>query len=234
MQQSSFSHMFTPVVTNLLIINALFLFATLTLTGSLSPYLGTFSSLTDCFALHYWDSPQFRPFQIITHMFTHGGFMHFVFNMIVLVMFGSVIERKFGPQRFLFFYIFCGLGAAFTQMAFYAYEAYSITQTLTPALAEVNRSANLYQSYVYGMVGASGATTGLFTAFGLMNPNVDLYFIFVPIPIKAKYMIALLFVGSLFLGFMQFSGDNLAHFAHLGGMIFGFILMQFWRLTAKS
>jgi len=225
--------MFTPVVTNLLIINALFFFATLTLTGSLSAYLGDFRSLTDFLALHYWDSPQFRPFQIITHMFTHGGLAHFFFNMFGLVMFGSVIERKFGAQRFLFFYIFCGLGAALTQMAFYAYEIYSVAHTFTPALEQVFSSKVLIQNYLGSMVGASGAITGLLAAFGLMNPNVDLYFIFVPVPIKAKYMISMFFVGSLFLGFMQFESDNLAHFAHLGGMIFGFILMQFWRLTPK-
>lgn len=220
MQQ--FSHMFTPVVTNLLIINALFFFATLTLTGPLSAYLGQFQSVTDVLALHYWKSPKFEPHQIVTHMFTHGGPAHFFMNMIFgLLMFGSVVERQFGPKRFLFFYFFCGLGAAIIQMAFYAYQVYSI-------------SGDLALIHPGSMVGASGAIMGILAAFGLMNPNRDLYFIFIPVPIKAKYMLSIFVIGSIFLGIMQFQGDSIAHFAHLGGMLFGFILMQFWQLTSKK
>ncbi len=234
-QQSSYSHLFTDVVKYLLIINVLFFIATGLLSEPLAKYIdGIFWGLSDFLGLHYWDSPKFRPFQVVTHMFTHGGLMHIVFNMFGLVMFGSALEKVWGPKRFLFFYLFCGLGAAALQMAFYSYEVYSVAQTFTPAIELINQVEKLQLNYLVPMVGASGAIYGVFLAFGLMYPNVNLYLIFLPIPIKAKYMIILMFALDLFLGVQQYSWDSFAHFAHLGGMIFGFLLIQYWRFTDRN
>jgi len=234
MQQYYYSHLFTDVVKYLLIINVLFFAATSLLTEPLAQYLEGFWGLSDFLGVHYWDSPKFRPFQIVTHMFTHGGLMHIIFNMFGLVMFGSALEKVWGSKRFLFFYLFCGLGAVALQMAFYSYEVYSVAETFTPAISLINQVEKLQVNYLVPMVGASGAIYGVFLAFGLMYPNVNLYLIFLPIPIKAKYMVLLMFGLDLFLGIQQYSWDSFAHFAHLGGMISGFLLIQYWRFTDRN
>ena len=261
----------TPVVKYLLIINVLLFIASQTID-------------LDALALYYPWSGSFRPFQIVTHFFMHGGIAHLFFNMFALVMFGSILESLWGPKRFLFFYIFCALGAAALHVLvnFYevnafnkavaAYQAnpshqayfdffdkYENTKRLlnthgeaqfkqiaidlknkTPDSKEASTRfigdiAEAYFPYITPrIVGASGAIFGLLLAFGMLFPNMELMLIFLPIPIKAKYFIPILMAIELFLGVNQFSWDNIAHFAHLGGALFGLILILYWRKTGEG
>lgn len=227
---------FTPrlplVVKNLLIINGLFYLATLLINGELMRHL---------FGAHYFDSEYFRVWQPITYMFMHGGFFHIFFNMYALFLFGSAIESAWGPKRFLQFYIFTGIGALITQMGVNAFEVYQMTGGIltSPYTAGCQIDGNmlrcpdqlsieLYQKANTPLVGASGAVMGLLLAFGMTFPNVELMLIFFPVPIKAKYFVILYGLIELFFGAARFEGDNVAHFAHIGGLIFGFILIKIW------
>lgn len=253
----------TDVVKHLLIINVLIF-----LLGELLP------GSTDMLALRFPTSEDFQPFQIVTHFFMHGGFMHLLFNMFALVMFGSALEVLWGPKKFLFFYFICAFGAAllhmgyswwdFNQMeqliqqfqaspgpdTFWAYfddvpldrlnpEYRQAVEQVGGALA--NPTSGIVDQGVMQMteflqfkvnipiVGASGAIYGLLLAFGMYFPNAELMLIFLPIPIKAKYFIPILMIVELYLGLNQFSWDNIAHFAHLGGALTGFLLILYWR-----
>lgn len=166
-----------------------------------------FPNMIRVLALYYPTSPYFQPFQLVTHFFTHAGLGHIFFNMFGLVMFGSPVEALWGPRRFLLYYIICALGAAITQLLMMYFQIES-----TNGL----------------MVGASGAIYGLLVAFGTKFPNAELMLIFLPIPIKAKYFIPGLIALDLFLGISNFSADPIAHFAHLGGAFFGFLLILLW------
>lgn len=218
------------VVKNLLIINALFFIATF-LVG------GQNLNLVRELGLFYFDSPYFAPYQLITHMFMHGGLMHIAFNMFALVMFGSNLERMWGGKRFLIFYLVTGFGAAALHMGVNMMQVYNAVGTLTPgsiqgltegyAFTGPNASV-LNSAYLTPTVGASGAIYGLLMAFAVLFPNTELFLIFIPVPIKAKYFVPGLIVMEVFLGVSQISGDNIAHFAHLGGMLFGFILLKMW------
>lgn len=148
----------------------------------------------------------FKSYQLITHMFMHAGLGHLFFNMFGLYFFGRVLEQAIGSQKFFILYFISGLGAAALQLLIYYY-------TQTPA----------------AMVGASGAVFGLLAAFAVMFPNVELMFMFIPVPIKAKYMVPIFAVLELVFGTVNFSTSNIAHFAHLGGAIFGFILVLIWK-----
>lgn len=226
----------TDVVKNLLIINVLFFLATM-LFGE--------TEMFNLLALHYPTSELFKPLQLVTHFFMHGGFMHIAFNMFALVMFGSALEALWGPKRFLFFYFFSAFGAFVLHFAVNYFRIDSLINQIDPAqlqlvydqgaealsngqnfidplLAELNVNINI------PMVGASGAIYGLLLGFGMMFPNVELMLIFLPIPIKAKFFIPVLMLIELFLGFNQFSWDNIAHFAHLGGALMGFLLILYW------
>ena len=188
----------TPVVLNLIIINTLvyivqFLFD------------GPDEKISKVIALFPYNTPYFKPYQLVTHMFAHGGFFHLLFNMFVLWMFGSMLERVWGPKRFLIFYLVCGLAAAITHLALENVPA----------------------------VGASGAIMGLFAAFAYLFPNTELIMFPIPFPVKAKYAIALLAAYDLFSGVNPL-GDNIAHFAHLGGLVMGFILVLIWNKTNKQ
>ena len=201
---------FPPVVKNLLIINVLFFIANLALGARFYIEDEGPTILNVIFGLWPIQTPFFKPYQIFTHMFSHANLGHIFFNMFGLWMFGKILENFWGPKRFLFFYLACGLGAAF---------AHLVVQYLTgnPAYA----------------VGASGAVMGIFIAFGYLFPNTQLYLMFIPIPIKAKYLMIGLVALDLFGGFAQISGDNIAHFAHLGGAITGFIIVLFWNKTNR-
>ncbi|NNC70896.1 MAG: rhomboid family intramembrane serine protease, partial [Flavobacteriaceae bacterium] len=145
--------------------------------------------------------------QFVSHMFMHGNTIHIIFNMYALWAFGSPLEQMWGRNKFLFFYFSAGLGA-------------SLIYTL----------ANYYTaSYDSVAVGASGAVYGILVAFGMKFPNAKLALIFLPIPIAAKYFIPLILFGDLFFGFTSYSVGNIAHFAHIGGALIGFIIMMFWR-----
>ena len=187
----------TPVVLNLIIINALVFVAQMVLDKT--------TNFTNTIALYPYNNENFEPYQLVTHMFAHGGFFHILFNMYALWMFGSVLERVWGPKKFLIFYLVCGLAAAVAQMFVGA-----------PA------------------IGASGAVMGLLAAFAYLFPNTEFFILPFPFPIKAKYMVAIYAAIDLFGGLHPGAADNIAHFAHLGGMVMGFILVIIWGKTNKK
>lgn len=188
-----------PVVKNLIIINALFFLAEVILPNGLGDLL------IDKLGLYPWQSPNFRLYQLITHMFLHGGIAHLFMNMFALWMFGRTLEYELGSQRFLTFYMVCGIGAA-------------LIQYLT-ALA--------FGELPLVLVGASGAVMGLLLAFGVMHPNAVIMLLIPPIPMKAKWFVIIYAVIELFLGWRGVG--NVAHFAHVGGMLWGFLLLQWWK-----
>jgi membrane associated rhomboid family serine protease len=227
-----------PIVKNLLIINILFFAATYVMQSkgiNLSTYLGAY----------YFDAPNFKIWQPITYMFMHGGFTHILFNMFALYMFGGVLENRWGSKRFINFYLITGLGALALQWAVQAFEVYQITGSpinqgaipleslaqgmFNPALLSETQAGILHGIYFAPMVGASGAIFGLLVAFGMLYPNTEMYIMFIPVPVKAKYIIPVYIVLELFLGVASFQGDSVAHYAHLGGALLGFILVKLWK-----
>lgn len=190
----------TPVVLNLIIINALVFAAQF--------FLDRTIGVSDKIALYSYRSPYFEPYQLVTMMFAHANFFHILFNMYALWMFGSVLERVWGPKRFLIFYLICGLAA-------------SVAQMFTMG---INGSA----------VGASGAIMGLLAGFAYLFPETQFYILPFPFPIKAKFMVIIYAALDLFGGFSKMAGDNVAHFAHLGGLVMGFIIVILWNKTNKK
>jgi membrane associated rhomboid family serine protease len=227
------------VVKNLIILNVLFYLAT-------AVFGKTFNiDLSRILALYYPSAEHFQPYQFITHMFMHGSLSHLFFNMFALWMFGRVLESVWGGKRFFIFYFVTGLGAA----AFYTFvhwiELTTIKNQISPEQYQlvVNNGAEILQrmqNYTnpqmgklnillnVPVLGASGAVFGVLLGFGMLFPNTQLMLLFPPIPIKAKYFVILYGVLELVLAFAQ-PGSNVAHFAHLGGMIFGYILIKFWK-----
>ena len=227
-----------PVVKNLLILNVI-----LWLAMSFVPVID--SRLMQWCALHYFTSPAFNVAQLVTYMFLHGGFMHLFFNMFALVMFGGIIERSMGSKRFLFYYLSCGIFAALVQMGAYAVALSHYTSMFSPEqLHEIidQEWRHLSQGYQYSdptlakinalvngpMVGASGAIYGVILAFGMLFPNQPIYLFFIPVPIKAKWMVLGYGILELTYG-LGSATDNIAHFAHLGGMIAGVFLILYWK-----
>lgn len=218
-----------PVVKNLLIINIIFYIATLIFRKGDS-YL-----LVEWFAVFYFDSPFFKIWQVITYMFMHSpdNLMHIFFNMFALFTFGTALEYLMGSKRFLQFYMITGLGALVLQEAIQAIEVYNIAGSIMPNFMELSQIAPevfnaLKPIYLSPMLGASGAIFGLLIAFGMIFPNQELYLMFIPVPIKAKYFIPVYILLELFLGVSRVAGDSVAHFAHLGGALFGFLLIKAW------
>ena len=209
-----------PVVKNLIIINVLMYIITM-LTGNF---------MYEKFALYYPASPLFKPYQIVTHMFMHGGFFHILFNMYTLFIFGSVLERVWGGQKFLFYYFVTGLGAAALHIGVMYLEANSAMEAAQAGV--YSASIKLQQIYMTPTVGASGAIYGLLLAYGMLFPNNIMQLIFPPIALKAKYFVMIFGGLELFLGFSN-PGDSVAHFAHLGGMLFGYILIVYWKKNNK-
>ena len=209
-----------PVVKNLLIINVLLFLATFT--------LNRFKiDLTDILGLHFFKASDFRPYQLITYMFMHGNFEHLFFNMFALWMFGNTLENIWGSKRFLLFYMVCGIGAGLCQ-ELVQYIQY-VTSLADYANVNLGNGRIIPMSAYLNMmntVGASGAIYGLLLAFGMMFPNTTVYFYFL-IPIKTKWFIVAMVVIELLSGF--FSNGNIAHFAHLGGMLFGLIMILHWK-----
>jgi membrane associated rhomboid family serine protease len=229
-----------PVTKNLIIINVVLLLGTMLLqqTGfNLNRFLG----------MYYFQSPIFAPWQIVTHMFMHGGIGHIFFNMYALWIFGKTLESVWGSKRFLIYYLATGLGAAFFhQLVNYIQfapdiaalkAAYSVDVINNSLLNEILQPGNQFRSIgvelVRPTVGASGAVYGVLLAFGMLFPNTPLFLMFIPIPIKAKWLVIGFGVLELYLGITQ-SGGNIAHFAHLGGMIFGFFLIRYWNKFTKN
>ena len=216
----------TPVVLNLIIINALVYFAQVVFGGNADP-----NTVTDHFALHHYKSVEFRPHQVITHMFMHGSFFHLLFNMLALWMFGSLIERVWGPKRFLIFYFVCGIVAALTQLATYTFDFWQYDH--------MNMSLDLFDQYQEALrmnatVGASGAIMGILAAFGYLFPNTTLFIMPIPFPIKAKWAVIGIIAMDVFGGITRVPGDNVAHFAHVGGAVAGFLIVYFSNKTNKQ
>lgn len=176
----------------------------------------------DVLALHYPDSPRFRFWQIITHMFCHSGYFHVVLNGFGLFMFGSHIERVIGSKRFLLLFFVSGLTAVLVHFGYTAAVLNMEFGSIMPF------KQGLLPTDIYGpMVGASGALYGVLVAFAMFFPNLELIFLIIPYPIKAKYLVPIMIGLDLVLGFSNVSGDNIAHFAHIGGAIGGFLLCRF-------
>lgn len=225
-----------PVTKNLIIIN-LIVWGFMMLVPSMG------AKLTDLCGLHYLMASDFNPAQILSYMFMHSTrtFAHILFNMFTLFMFGITLERVMGSGKFLFYYLSCGVGAALVQEAVWAL---TWEDTFTKLLANVNHvdfgtmRAAIDQAVSAGQdlpflnslctIGASGAIYGVLLAFGMLFPNRPLYLMFIPIPIKAKWMVIGYGVLELLIG-MSEANDGVAHFAHLGGMIFGFLILLYWK-----
>lgn len=255
------------VVKNLLIINGLFFLATLSLDTAYH------LDLAKILGLHYFKSPDFRPYQFVTYMFVHADFSHILYNMFALWMFGYLLENVWGPKRFLTFYMVTGIGAGLVQtlvlwFSFSSIESAAALYSQAPALDQfISIVRHHFPNYYEGnetirgfisawsasprdpgyaaqsvdylgqlinlresvpTIGASGAVYGILLAFGMMFPNM-LVFIYFLFPIKAKWLVLLYGAIEIFSGISNNPSDNVAHFAHLGGMIFGVILILYWR-----
>jgi membrane associated rhomboid family serine protease len=209
-----------PVIKNLVIINALMLLITY-LTGNF---------MYEKFSLFYFESPLFKPYQLITHMFMHGGFVHLFFNMYSLIIFGVVLEQVWGSKRFFIYYMVTGLGAAFLHSLVLYIDASSLSKAVE--LGNQVAMQKLELLYSTPTVGASGAVYGVLLAYGMLFPNNVLQLIFPPVALKAKWFVLIFGAIELFLGISN-TGGNVAHFAHLGGMIFGYILIRYWKNRNK-
>ncbi len=215
-----------PIVTkNLLIVNVAVFLA--------SYFFGKDASgvsvLNNWFGLHFFMASDFHIYQLFTYMFMHGGFEHILFNMFALWMFGCVVERVWGPKKFLFYYIVCGVGAGLFQEAAqyitYVVKDLGAYDFVNTGMARIPMSEYLN---LWTTVGASGAIYAILLAFGMIYPNERIFIFPLPIPIKAKYFVmgyAVIELASA----MFTSGDGVAHIAHLGGMVFGFFLIRYWR-----
>ena len=231
----------SKIVKHLIIINVIFFIASIVF-GEL---------MYDLFAMHYPNNSDFIFWQPVTHMFMHGDITHILFNMFGLWMFGTPLEQMWGKQKFVFFYLSAGFGAVLIQTIVYHYDVISVTQILidngltnsdvdafyktgrlnTSIIQSVGED-RLYsgiQSFKAVMVGASGALYGILVAFAMLFPNVQLMLLFPPIPIKAKFFVPLLILFDLFFGFTSYSVGPIAHFAHIGGAITGFLMMWYWK-----
>lgn len=252
MSNRSFLSNIPPVVLNLIIINCLCWLAATILPSSLN------IDINSILGLHYWGSSKFNPLQLVTYMFMHDnhGISHIFFNMFGLYMFGCMLEKVWGSKKFLFFYLVCGLGAALVQELTWMIDLHGITSAMDEAIAlnsgeplvEYQRMftgniANASATDVlrlkeqllsgYLTVGASGSLFGILLAFGWLFPQTKMMLIFIPIPIPARIFVAIYAVVELFLGVTNFSFDNVAHFAHLGGMIFAAILLIIWKRQGR-
>ncbi len=217
-----------PVVTkNIIIINVLLFLATFV--------AGTYGiNLSDYLGLHFFMASDFNPAQLFTYMFMHGGLSHLFFNMFAVWMFGRTLETVWGPRRFLFYYIACGIGAGLIQELVQYVEyitvlsKYNMVETYNGIIP-----MSQYLNYM-NTVGASGAVYAILLGFGMLYPNAPLYIFPLPFPIKAKYFVIGYALIELFSGLANNPNDNVAHFAHLGGMIFGFILIMYWRKKDRN
>jgi len=234
----------TPVVKNIILINIVMFVAY---------WIGVKAfdiNLNSVLGIYFPKSDSFKPIQIISHMFMHYNFMHILFNMYALYIFGQALENVWGPKRFLTYYLVCGLGAILMHESVIAYEYSRLAQALSPeqiqtviregasVLTEGTGFGNAAMNSLMILlntptIGASGAVFGVLLAFGVLFPNTQLMIIFPPIPIRAKYFVLIYGALELILAFTQ-PGSNIAHFAHLGGMLFGYLLIRYWRKTTKT
>ena len=250
--RSSFLSNIPPVVKNILAINVV-LFLASVLLPAVFERRGINLDLNDIMGMHYFAASKFNPAQMITYMFMHASFSHLFFNMFAVFMFGGILERLWGPRKFLFFYLISGLGAAIVQQVFWYFELHTIVSALNTAISSgtfeglrpyfsgdisamtISEVLNQKKEFLNMPVtiGASGSVFGLLLAFGWLFPEERLFLMFIPVPIKARWFVLGYAVVELFLGVAQFSGDSIAHFAHLGGMLFGALLILYWKRKGK-
>ncbi len=242
---NSFWSAMPPVTKNLIIINVIIWIAMIVYPSA------TANKVIDFAGLHYWKGDDFNVAQLFTYMFMHdtGSIAHLFFNMFTLFMFGITLERVLGSGRFLFYYITCGVGAALIQEFTWMLTAESLAVKVLanaygvdfPEMAEaikrvdmgftvgsVGESLQMIYSHYLVTIGASGAIYGVLLAFGMLFPNQPLYLMFIPVPIKAKWMVMGYGLIEIALG-LSSANDGIAHFAHLGGMIFGVLLILYWK-----
>ena len=190
-------------------------------------------NFTQNFALHFYASPDFKPYQLLTHMFMHGSISHIFFNMFALFMFGAALEYRMGPKRYFTYYLLTGFGAVMLHFASMYWESYSTLMEIQQYVAQgqltPEQISNAYFNTFHVTLGASGALFGVLAGFAMLYPNQELFLMFIPIPIKAKYFVLGYAAIELFLGVSGSSNDNIAHFAHLGGALFGFIIIKEWQ-----
>ncbi|UII21416.1 rhomboid family intramembrane serine protease [Fulvivirga ligni] len=252
----------TPVVKNLLLINILVY---------ILQYVFQNIQLHELLALWSWHSPAFRPYQFLTYMFVHDGFMHIFFNMLMLVFIGPILETTWGPKKFLIFYMVTGIGAGILYNGVGLYKSASLENDVNAYIEAPNPdnfalflddNGKIFNSTIYdflnefskhpddqsyitksvqyakaaydylpvgSMVGASGAVYGLLLALGILFPEMTVRLLFPPIPIKVKYLVFGLGAIEIYSQFMNKSGDGVAHLAHLGGIIFAFIMIKIWQ-----
>lgn len=228
----------TPAVKNIMIINVLIYLACFVVPG-----------LSENLTGYYFASPNFRPWQIVTHMFMHSmsDFTHIFFNMYALYLFGTALENYWGTKKFVIYYMTCGIGAFFLHMGVSYFEIQKMMQALTDreiyqvmitgleeGKAYKVQMVDLYSAINTGVVGASGAVFGVLLGFGMLFPNTELMLLFPPIPLKAKYFVMIYGAIEFYLAMRQTAGDNVAHYAHLGGMIFGYLLLKYWQKNSKA
>jgi membrane associated rhomboid family serine protease len=235
----------SETVKHLIIINVIMFIGTIA--------IGNGNLFYEWFALYFPKNDAFQPWQIITHMFMHGGAMHLFFNMFALWMFGTPVEQALGSKRFLFIYFSAGLGAVLLQLGYYYFQYIPnyntlIESGLTPVdikrmlttnevISGISQSQfallkDIYPAYNASMVGASGCLMGILASFGMMNPEAKLMMIFLPIPVKAKYFIPGIIILDLISGLTGqsfFSPSNTAYMAHVGGAVTGFLIMWYWK-----
>ncbi|MEM7358793.1 MAG: rhomboid family intramembrane serine protease [Pseudomonadota bacterium] len=218
-----------------------------------------FAGARSGFELYFFQHPDFQVWQLFSYMFLHGSFMHLAFNMIALWSFGRVLERVWGGQRFLIFYLVCGVGAAIIHLLVAEYQFQGLTEQILAAgfseldvdnvvtlgrdisagSALVSREMlkELYDIYNLPAVGASGAVYGILVAFALLFPDFKIMLIFLPVPIAARIFVPILLLIDLSAGVTGVRifgvGSNIAHFAHLGGALFGFLMVQYWLRRAR-
>ncbi|HZH00475.1 MAG TPA: rhomboid family intramembrane serine protease [Flavisolibacter sp.] len=236
---------FPPIVKNLIIINVLVFVAQLTLgiTDKLMLYPllpeAVLDRLQEANIKEFANGSLFQPYQIATHMFSHSPSMifHIVFNMFALWMFGRVLENVWGPQRFLLFYFLCGIGSAALHLII---QYISVQNILQFSASEINSGLGMGNPEVVksvmgaavGALGASGAVMGILVGFAFLFPNTELFIMFIPFPIKAKWLVLGYIAIDLFGGFGVYN-SNIAHFAHLGGALTGFIIVLIWNKKNK-
>lgn len=232
------------VVKNLLIINLLMLLA-----GPTAESFGI--DLGNLLGLHHWSSELFMPHQLFTYMFLHGNFSHLFFNMFALWMFGKILEQIWGQKKFLIYYTITGIGAGIIQLIVTELRIQNLAAQIDPSSVEMVMREGLdvlqknmnYSDSLLGelnqminttTVGASGAVFGILLAFGMLFPNSQIMLLIPPIPIKAKYFVAIYGAIELYMGISNNPADNVAHFAHLGGMLFGYFLIKYWKNNSTT
>lgn len=218
-----------PITKNLIIINVICF---------LAAQIFTNVDLTSVLGLHYFQAQNFQIWQFLTYMFMHHDWMHLFFNMFALWMFGGLIERTFGQQRYIAYYIVCGLGAALCQEVSQFVQVYAMIADQGATLNDMFHlgAADKLALNMFTTVGASGSIYGILLAFGMTYPEEKMFVFPVPFPIKAKWFVIGYTVIELWLAFSNARGatDGIAHIAHLGGMLFGYLLIRYWRGNSSS